>query len=66
MEPCWKRQSLDRAKVTRAGLDGFGSDTCDLCHVKFDAGDAKIWWREVGKVHFTCFMKWKSEKLQRK
>ena len=46
----------------KAGLDTFGTDKCSLCGVKFDAGDAKVWTAETGKVHFSpCYMKWKKE-----
>lgn len=46
----------------KSGLDNFGSDRCDLCGVKFDVGDAKIWTQEIGKAHFyPCYLYFKGD-----
>jgi len=46
---------------SKSGLDTFGTDTCSICSVKFDPSDAKVWTRETGKAHFTCYLKAKGK-----
>ena len=58
------RQVLKPLKPkSKAGLDNFGNDKCDMCRITFDAKDAKIWTRETGKVHFDpCYLNYKKNK----